>query len=267
MQSSTHSSAMDIPRRVIASVAFGGCMLTVLAFAPHAAAAAGGWSRTPGSALPGGSVHVASSPSALCQWLQPGEPPPSTTSTSTASVSDPAPGASETAIDATATGDPIVFDGVRVELRLESAGIAVPLGSVRVIAGGAWSGTVPIPEASAITPGDYELLARCIVDDPALDGIRSFDFDPLPFTIVDAPPPTTVTIPTEIGEPVTVTKPAVEGTRLERPAANVPNPGAPVRTLPNTGDGTLGVALAGFGSLVLGAGALWWGSRRVPTLP
>ncbi len=170
-------------------------------------------------------------------------------------------------LDATATGDPIVFDGVRVELRLEAAGTAIPIGNVRVTSGGAWAGTVPIPEASAITPGEYELLARCIVDDPALDGVRSFDFDPLPFTIADAPPPTTVTIPTEIGEPITVTKPDVAGERLERPTANVANPGSPARTLPNTGDGTLSVALAGFGSLVLGASALWWGHRRTPTLP
>ncbi len=249
-------------------------MLAVLAFAPHAAAAAG-WSRTPGSALAGGSVHVASSPSALCQWLQPADPPSSTTTTSTTSTaageaSTPAPNgpsAGEPARDAAATGDPIIFDGVRVELRLEAAGTAIPLGNVRVTSGGAWSGTVPIPDATAITPGDYELLARCIVDDPALDGVRSFDFDPLPFTIADAPPPTTVTIPTEIGEPVTVTKPDVADARLERPATNVANQGPPARTLPNTGDGTLGVALAGFGSLALGGGALWWGRHRVQTLP
>ena len=161
-------------------------------------------------------------------------------------------------------GDPIPYDGVRVELRLERDGVAIPLGNVagdlgrRVVGVGRRS-----PPRHIAPAGTYDLLAHCVVDDPALDGVRSFDFDPLTFVVADAPPPTTVTIPTEIGEPATATNPnpvQVQGSELDRPAiAN--QPAAAVPTLPKTGDGTLTVAIAGFGALLLGGLALWWGAR------
>lgn len=167
----------------------------------------------------------------------------------------------------TAVGDPVVYDGIRVELRLERAGAAIPLGEVAVTPGGAWSGTVTIPQAAVAPPGDYEFLAHCVVDDPALDGVRSFDFDPMTFTIAESPPPTTITIPTEIGEPITVTNPLeVQGAQLTR-GTGAANTAAAVPTLPKTGDGTLAVALAGIGALVLGTGALWWGSKRSGASP
>lgn|GEM_PF-6331197 len=240
---------------MVASAALTGSLIALAAFAPHAAADTS-WSRNPSSSLAGGRVRVASSATTLCQWLQPSTPLPSSTS----STSGPP-------LTAAAVGDPIVYDGSRVELRLERAGVAIPLGQVAVTPGGAWSGTVTIPQAAVAPPGDYEFLAHCVVDDPALDGVRSFDFDPMTFTIAESPPPTTVTIPTEIGEPITVTNPVeVQGAQLGR-GTSATNTASAAPTLPKTGDGTLAVALAGIGVLVLGAGALWWGSRKSGASP
>lgn len=247
------------PRGNVAAAAIAGGLLALGAFAPHAAAAGAGWSRSPSAGIAGATIRVASSPTTLCQWLAPTPPP--TTPTSTAATAAANTATPPDNLGATATGDPIPYDGVRVELRLERDGVAIPLGDVGVTSGGAWSGSVTVPAAHVAPAGTYELLAHCVVDDPALDGIFSFDFDPLGFVIADAPPPTTVTVPTEIGEPATATNPVqVQGADLDRPAVAA-KPAAAVPTLPNTGDGTLAVALAGFGALLLGALALWWGAR------
>ena len=241
---------------MVAGAALTASLITLAVFAPSAAADTG-WSRSPGSSLAGGQLRVASSPTTLCQWLAPSEVPPSSSTTAV-----PNDGAANTPLAAAAAGDPIPYDGTVVELRLERSGANITLGDVGVTPGGAWSGTVVIPDASVTLPGDYQLIAHCVVDDPRLDGVRSFDFDPMSFTVVEGPPPTTVTLPTEIGEPVTVTRPAeVQGTQLTRAAATA-NTAAAVPTLPNTGDGTLAVALAGIGALLLGAGALWYGGRQ-----
>ncbi|MEP6625268.1 MAG: LPXTG cell wall anchor domain-containing protein [Acidimicrobiia bacterium] len=248
---------------MIAAAATAASLLSFVALAPHAAAVAG-WSRSPAAGIAGATVRVASSPTALCQWLAPGPPTaePTTATTVTAATVDPASATADGAPTASAVGDPIPYDGSRVELRLDHAGASIPLGHVAVGKGGAWAGSVSVPDTASAPAGGYDLIARCVVDDPALDGVRSFDFDPLPFVVADAPPPTTVTIPTEIGEPVTITKPTqVEGTQLARPNTAAKATAAAVPTLPNTGDGTLAVALAGIGALLLGGLALWWGSR------
>ena len=252
-------------RRLTTSIALTSVALALGAFAPHAAAASS-WSRNPDSALAGGRVRVASSAETLCQWVQPGTPTAPDTSPTT--IADPPTTATS---PTTGSGD-VTYDGVRVELRLEPSGggTAVALGSVEVTSGGAWSGAVTIPAVEQAPPGNYDLLAHCVVDDARLDGVRSFDFDPLGFTIVEGPPPTTITIPTELIPPITVTNPVqVQGEQISRPAAatgssNSPsaNAAAAVPTLPNTGDGTLAVALAGLGALLLGAGALWYGNRQ-----
>ncbi|MEO6468295.1 MAG: LPXTG cell wall anchor domain-containing protein [Acidimicrobiia bacterium] len=253
---------LTMQRRLTAGIAITSVAFALGVFAPHAAAAST-WSRNPDSSLAGGRVRVASSAETLCQWVQPGEP--SAPDTSPTTVADPTPTSTTTA-----SGD-VTYDGVRVELRLEppGGGTAVALGSVNVTSGGAWSGTVTIPAAEVAPPGEYDLLAHCVVDHPQLDGVRSFDFDPLSLTIVEGPPPTTTTIPTELIPPITVTNPVqVEGEQINRPAAT-PSSSPPsakaataVPTLPKTGDGTLAVALAGLGALLLGAGALWYGNRQ-----
>ncbi len=254
---------LKIRRRLTTGAALTTALLALGTFAPHAAAAST-WSRNPDSALAGGRVRVASSTETLCQWVQPGEPTAPDTSPTT--VADP----TTPSTSPTASGD-VTYDGVRVELRLEPAGggTAVALGNVKVTSGGAWSGTVTIPAAELAPPGTYDLLAHCVVDDARLDGVRSFDFDPLSFTIVEGPPPTTITIPTELIPPITATNPVqVQGELISRPAAatgsNSPSANAVAAgpTLPKTGDGTLAVALAGLGALLLGAGALWYGNRH-----
>lgn len=207
------------------------------------AAAADTWSRTPGAGTAGGSIAVASSAASLCQWVQPTAPDPAD------------PNASELA----------TFDGTAVELRLQQGGNTVGLGSVAVTPGGAWSGSVVVPDVTVALPGEYDLIAQCVIDRPDLDGRRTYDFDPLTFSVIDAPPPTTITIPTELVPPITAinSNPVeVQGAQLGRPAANAATgTTAEVPTLPDTGDGTLAVALSGIGALLLGAGALWWGAR------
>ncbi len=156
-----------------------------------------------------------------------------------------------------------MYDGTRVELRIDRDGESIPLGAIDVTFGGAWSGTVTVPGTTIAPAGNYLLMAHCVVDNPALDGIRSFDFDPLPFTVADAPPPTTVTLPTEIGDAISVTNSVqVQGAQLDRRATSRRTV-ATGPTLPKTGDGTLTVALSGFAALILGAAALWWGSRKL----
>ncbi len=254
---------VTMQRRLTAAIALTSVAFALGAFAPHAAAASS-WSRNPDSSLAGGRVRVASSAETLCQWVQPGEPTAPNTSPTT--VADP----TTTSSSPTSYAD-VTYDGVRVELRLEppGGGTAVALGSVTVTSGGAWSGAVTIPAAETAAPGSYDLLAHCVVDDPRLDGVRSFDFDPLSFTIVEGPPPITITIPTELIPPITVTNPVqVQGEQISRPAATgsstspSANAAAAVPTLPKTGDGTLAVALAGLAALLLGAGALWYGNRQ-----
>ena len=60
-----------------------------------------------------------------------------------------------------------VVDGTVVELRLEASGRSVALTSVPVTAGGAWAGTFTVPDAATAPAGTYELIARCVVDDPS----------------------------------------------------------------------------------------------------
>jgi LPXTG-motif cell wall-anchored protein len=237
-----------------------------------AAGAAAGWSATPTSALPGTAVRVASDASTLCQWRQPAaEPGPPTTPTGPISVNAADRQAGDLGAERVpARGTPAdgedVFDGSEVELRLEGIGTVVALGAAPVTDGGAWSGAVTLPPTAVA--GTYDLLARCVVDDPALDGVRSFDFDPIAFTVVEGPPPTTVTVPTELLPPITAVNPDVAGERAERPpppaaagAPTVASSSVPVRTLPNTGDGTLLVALSGIAALALGGLTLWYGTR------
>jgi LPXTG-motif cell wall-anchored protein len=61
----------------------------------------------------------------------------------------------------------------------------------------------------------------------------------------------------------------VQGEQITRPAtATAPAAtGAATATLPKTGDGTLGIALAGLGALFVGGAALWWGARHARRHP
>jgi LPXTG-motif cell wall-anchored protein len=228
------------------------------------AAADAGWSRSPGSGIAGGTVDVASSPSTLCQWIQPtspDDPPPSSGNPTTSATPDPA-----SAATATPSGD-TVYDGTEVRARLVQDRVEVPLTSFAVTPGGAWSGTITLPDTDTLPPGSYDLIVKCVIDRPELDGVRTYDFDPLPFTVNEAPPPTTVVLPpVELVPPITAVNPVqVEGVQVTRPAstpAAQPAAAAAGPTLPNTGDGTLETALAGFAALAVGAAALWWGARH-----
>lgn len=243
--------------------------LTVGAVALGATSAGGadaGWSRAPASGIGGGTVQVASSASTLCQWIQPTNPDPGAAPDGSAPASDPAsatgglPDASAT----TPSGD-TVYDGTEVRIRLSQDGVEIPLPTLDVSPGGAWSGTITLPGADQLVPGEYEMFAKCVIDRPELDGVRTYDFDPLAFTVVEAPPPTTVEIPTELIPPITAVNPVqVQGEQLTRPTAPVASStaAASAATLPNTGDGTSETALAGLGALLVGGAALWWGARH-----
>ena len=225
------------------------------------AAADSGWSRSPASGIGGGTVDVASSPSTLCQWIQPaGLGDPTTTSTS-----DPAPEAT-----APPSGD-TVYDGTEVRVRLVQDKVEVPLASFAVTPGGAWSGTVTLPGTATLPPGTYDLFVKCVIDRPELDGVRTYDFDPLPFSVDEAPPPTTVEPPVELVPPITAVNPVeVQGVQVTRPPATPaakPAVAAATATLPNTGDGTLETALAGLAALAVGGAALWWGARHGRSRP
>lgn len=256
-------STAGIRRRNISAAALTASLLTLVAFAPHAAASES-WSRSPASAIGGTPVRVASSADTLCQWRAPAPASsPAPTAPSDAPTDTALNTTSNSEIRATAAGDPVVYDGTRVEFWLDLVGASVSLGAVDVTPGGAWSGAITVPAATVAPAGNYVLRAHCVVDNPALDGIRSYDFDPLAFTIVEAPPPTTITVPTEIGDAISVTNPVqVQGAQLNRGAVSHRST-ATGATLPKTGDGTLTVALSGLAALTLGAAALWWGSRKL----
>ncbi len=235
----TTTSTHHRTRILVAGAALSGGLVASIVFSLPATAVEG-WSRTPSAGTAGASVHVASSPATLCQWVQP----------------DPV------------TNEPQTFDGTSVDVRLQHDGNTTGLGRVEVTPGGAWAGSVTVPEPTVIGAGDYDLIARCVIDRPEVTGLQTFDFDALGFAVVDAPPPTSITIPTELVPPITITNPdrvEVQGAELNRsPATPVPAVAAnatEVPTLPKTGDGTLAIALSGFGALALGAGALWWGAR------
>ena len=206
-----------------------------------------------------------SSASTLCQWIQPTNPNPAAAPTASTAPSDAstAPAALPDPAATTPSGD-TVYDGTEVRIRLSRDGIEVPLAALDVSPGGAWSGTVTLPATDVLAPGEYEMFAKCVVDRPELDGVRTYDFDPLAFTVVEAPPPT-VEIPTELIPPITAVNPVqVQGEQLTRPTTPVTPTAAnaSAATLPNTGDGTLETALAGLGALLVGGAALWWGARH-----
>lgn len=251
-------------RNAFGSVVVAAAAVAALASAAPASAAEAGWSRTPGSGLAGGTVRVASSSTTLCRWTQPAAVATAPDPSSTDATPTDATGRGDTPA-VTPAADPVTYDGTSVQVRLSRDGVAASLGTLPVTPGGAWSGTVTVPDRDVVAPGDYDLIVRCVVDRPELDGVRTYDFDPLPFTVVEGPPPTTVEIPTELVPPLTVTNPVqVEGEQITRPAAT-PAPAtatAATPTLPNTGDGTFGVAMAGLGALLVGGGALWWGARH-----
>jgi hypothetical protein len=224
------------------------------------AGAASGWSRTPAAGFAGATIHVASSSSTLCRWSAPPTTDP-TTDPPTSAPSDPGTGEPSST---TSTDAPVAVDGSHVELRLERAGIdvpvvSVPVGSVPVSTGGAWAGDFRVPPVDQAPAGNYQLIPHCVVDDPSLDGTRSFDFEPLPFGVVEGPPPTTVTAPPTIPPPITGTDATeVEGVLVSRATTSTADQ-AP--TLPRTGDGTLAVGLAGVAAVLVGGVALWWGAR------
>ena len=199
----------------------------------------------------------------LCQWVQPADPhsggEPGTNTPADPTASSPA--------DPTTTtpGGDTVYDGTEVRVRLWRDGVDTPLTTLTVASGGAWSGTVRLPDAAQLTTGDYQLFAKCVIDRPELDGVRTYDFDPLPFTVVEAPPPTTVvTTPVELVPPIT----AVNPVRWRVRSSIARHRDRRGRELGDRGrhpaehrDGTLETTLAGLGALLVGAAALWWGAR------
>jgi LPXTG-motif cell wall-anchored protein len=255
----------DRRRVIVGSVAGATLAIALSALGAGPAGADASWSRTPASGLGGGTVSVASSSGALCQWIQPTDPTPvePTTVPAPDPTLDPA-----VVVGGAAEGD-VTYDGTEVSVRLHRDGVDVPLGTLPVTEGGAWSGTLTVPPADVAIPGGYDLFVRCVVDRPELDGVRSYDFDPLPFIVTEGPPPATVEVPTEIAPPLTVSNPVqVQGEQLLDPApAAAGGAETAVATLPNTGDGTVWIALAGFGSLLVGGGALWWGARHARRHP
>jgi LPXTG-motif cell wall-anchored protein len=256
-------------RLVLASLVAAAVTLATTTLGAPAARAAAGWSRSPASGIGGGTVHVASSSDTLCQGTQPATTTTTAAGTPTADAAAgaaPDPGAAGAA-PAAAGGD-TVSDGTEVRFWLAQETVAVALGTVPVTEGGAWSGTLTVPSREILAPGEYQMHARCVVDRPELDGVRTFDFEPLGFTVVEAPPPTTVEAPPELIPPITAVNPVeVRGEQITRPAAPPAAAAAPAATLPNTGDGTLGIALAGLGSLLVGGAALWWGARHARRHP
>jgi LPXTG-motif cell wall-anchored protein len=219
-----------------------------------AAGADAGWSRVPASGIGGGTVDVASSSSTLCQWIQPAN--------AGDAVADPS-----AAPAAAAEGD-VVYDGTEVRVRLSRDGVDVPIGQLTVMTGGAWSGTITLPASDTLLPGVYDMIAKCVVDRPELDGVRTYDFDPLEFIVTESPPPTTVEVPTELVPPITAVNPVqVEGVQLTRPTSTPATAATAAPTLPKTGDSTIGIALAGLGSLLVGGAALWWGARHARRHP
>jgi LPXTG-motif cell wall-anchored protein len=251
-------------RVMVGSVVGATFALFVTALGAGPAAADAGWSRVPESGLGGGTVRVASSSTSLCQWVQPADPTPVETSATTAPALDPS-----AAPPLVPAAEDVTYDGTEVLVRLTRDGVDVPLGRLPVTEGGAWSGTLTIPANNVAIPGEYDLVVRCVIDRPELDGLRSYDFDPLPFTVTEGPPPTTIEIPTEIPPPLTISNPVqVQGEQLERAAPAATNPtAAAAPTLPNTGDGTVAIAIAGIGSLLVGVAALWWGARHARRHP
>lgn len=216
-----------------------GALLTALgivaALGSSGAAAATTWSRTPSAGLGGATIHVASSSDSLCRWST------GTRATGTRSA-------------------PVTVDGSRVELRLERPGVTVTLGEVPVTPGGAWAGDFTVPPPDRAPAGDYELIARCVVDDPSLDEARGFDLDPASFGVVESPPPVTVTAAPPVPPSVAATLPTqVAGVEVSRTVPNVAAASTP--TLPRTGGGTLAVGLAGAAAVLVGGLALWWGAR------
>jgi LPXTG-motif cell wall-anchored protein len=206
---------------------------------PSSAGAADSWS-TVGSGLPGTTINV-SSGSDACDWNQP---------------------------SATDAAQMIHFDDSSVSLGLEGSGTSTSLGTIAVDSGGAWQGSVTIP---IVAPGDYDLVARCTVDAPALDSARSFEFAHRSFRVTDNdPPPTTTAAPPEIGSAITITAPPTTaappvqlggGATLVLPDTG-PSTTDPRPSLPNTGRATLPLTFLGLGALLSGAAALWWAGRR-----
>ena len=246
--------------RTIGAAVCGFGVVAVISAATLAGAATG-WTRSPDAGFAGASIHVASSSTTLCRWEAPATAAAKAASggrepTGQVASVDPSTTSTSTAVRVSAV------DGSRVELRLERQGIAVPLTSITVTTGGAWAGDFTVPPASQVPAAGYQLIAHCVVDDPSLDGTRSFDFDPQSFGVVEGPPPTAVTSAPTLPPPTSVTNPVqVQGIRVTRDTNTTANGGASVPTLPRTGDGTLTVGLAGAGALIAGGVALWWGSR------
>ena len=264
-------------RRVMhASLVVATLALGAAALGAPAAGADTGWSRVPASGLAGGTVQVASSSSTLCQWTQPagtGAPAAATPTAPdpAAPAASPPEGTGTTGnADAAPTARDVTYDGTDVLVRLSRDGVDIPLGRLPVLPGGAWSGSLTVPAVDVAPPGEYQIFAKCVIDRPELDGIRTYDFDPLGFTVVEAPPPTTVEAPPVLVPPATAENPVeVQGAQITRPTSSAAAPTAAnaTPTLPNTGDSTLGIALAGIGSLLVGGAALWWGARHARRHP
>lgn len=239
-------------------------VLAATTLGASAASADPGWSRVPASGIGGGTVDVASSSSTLCQWIQPanaGDAAAAPTTAPPAAVDGTPAGPATTPAD----GD-VIYDGTEVRVRLSRDGVDIPIGQLTVMTGGAWSGTITLPASDTLVPGGYHMIAKCVVDRPELDGVRSYDFDPLEFTVIESPPPTTVEVPTELIPPLIAVNPVqVQGAQLTRPTSATTTTAAP--TLPKTGDSTLGIALAGLGSMLVGGAALWWGARHARRHP
>ncbi len=81
------------------------------------------------------------------------------------------------------------FTGTAVQIALRRLGVTIPLGEATVASDTTWHGAVTIPADLNAPPAVYDLIARCIIDNPDLPGVRSFEYDPRSFTITAPPPP------------------------------------------------------------------------------
>ena len=110
------------------------------------------------------------------------------------------------------------------------------------------------------------MFAKCVVDRPELDGVRTYDFDPLAFTVVEAPPPTTVEVPHGAHPADHRGEPGAGAGRAAHAPGHAGTDGGDHRErrrrcrTPATGRSA--IALAGLGALLVGGGALWWGARH-----
>jgi hypothetical protein len=215
-----------------------------LSLAPAGADGVTTWTNSPGQGPRGTTIDVSSGPDGGCFWRVP--------------------------IDVENFKD---FTGTSVQIALRRLQVTIPLGQVAVAADTTWRGAVTIAADVNAPPATYELVARCIVDNPELPGVRTFEYDPRRFTITTPPappPPTPPPPPTTPPPPATPDPVGTPANRGATPSVQVLGAVADRRTgLTTVTGGTLVAtgaptgALLAAGGLALLLGTLGVGWSRV----